>query len=74
MKLSTPRKFIIESILVALLMTSLPVALLVWLGFNRLTTPLNMVVWLVAALGWTALVVVVYVKRSSRRGGIVLKS
>ncbi|MEM0444149.1 MAG: hypothetical protein QXS57_00245 [Candidatus Caldarchaeum sp.] len=74
MKLTTPRKFILESFLLALLMTSLPIGLLVFLNNNRLITPFNMVAWLLATLAWTALVVVLYMKKGLKGKGFILRS
>jgi hypothetical protein len=49
-------------------MTLVPIFLLVVLYFAGLTTPLNMLLWLGAALGWTTLVVYLYMKLFSKKG------
>jgi|GEM_PF-1848676 len=66
MRLSRPVKFIIEATLLALAMTLIPIFLLVFLYFTGLTTPVNMLLWLGAALGWTTLVVYLYMKFSKK--------
>jgi hypothetical protein len=68
MRLSRPVKFIVEATLLALAMTLVPTFLLVVLYFAGLTTPLNMLLWLGAALGWTTLVVYLYIKLFSKKG------
>jgi predicted RND superfamily exporter protein len=68
MRLSRPVKFIVEATLLALAMTLVPIFLLMFLYFAGLTTPLNMLLWLGAALGWTTLVVYLYMKLFSKRG------
>ncbi|MEM4281451.1 MAG: hypothetical protein QW470_03930 [Candidatus Caldarchaeum sp.] len=73
MRLSRQMKFIVESTLLAVLLTAVPVILLVLFYLNGLLTPLNLVVWLFAALGWTALITIIYVRKLSKRGGITLK-
>jgi predicted RND superfamily exporter protein len=68
MRLSRPVKFIVEATLLALAMTLVPIFLLVVLYFAGLTPPLNMLLWLGAALGWTTLVVYLYMKLFSKKG------
>jgi hypothetical protein len=68
MRLSRPVKFIVEATLLALAMTLVPIFLLMFLYFAGLITPLNMLLWLGAALGWTTLVVYLYMKLFSKRG------
>ncbi|MEM4189044.1 MAG: hypothetical protein QW544_00830 [Candidatus Caldarchaeum sp.] len=73
MRLSRQMKFIMESTLLAVLLTAVPVVLLAFFYFNSLMTSQNLLIWLAAALGWTAIITVIYVKRLAKRGGLTLK-
>ncbi len=73
MRLSRQMKFIIESTVLAFLLTAVPVTLLVFFYANGLLTPLNLVAWLAVALGWTALITFIYMRKISKRGGLTFK-
>ncbi|MEM4183335.1 MAG: hypothetical protein QXG52_05830 [Candidatus Caldarchaeum sp.] len=63
----------IESTVLAIIYTAVPVLLLFVLQTTRQTTPLNMILWLLVALGWMALITYLYVKKFSKRGGLTLR-
>lgn len=73
MKLSRQARFMLESTVLALLYTVVPVIFLVLLQLSRQTSPLFLIIWLAATLGWTGLITYLYVKKLSRRGGITFR-
>ncbi len=55
-----------ESTFLAVLFTILPIVVLVLLYFMELTRPIYLIGWLALALGWTALLTTVYLRRVRR--------
>ncbi|MEM1940330.1 MAG: hypothetical protein QXS96_03425 [Candidatus Caldarchaeum sp.] len=72
-KLSRQTRFMLESLALAILYTALPILLLIILQTFRSLTALNLVLWLVFTLGWTALITYIYVKKISKRGGLTFR-
>ncbi|MCS6783605.1 MAG: hypothetical protein RMI43_05120 [Candidatus Caldarchaeum sp.] len=72
-RLSRQARYMIESTILALLYTVVPVVFLYALQAFRLTTPPFLIIWLVATLGWTALITYVYVKKISKHGGFTFR-
>lgn len=66
-------RFMIESTVLAVLYTAVPVLLLFVLQTTRQTTPFNMIIWLLVTLGWMALITYLYVNKISRRGGLTFR-
>lgn len=70
---SRQTRYMIESTVLALLYTVVPVIFLFAIQFSRQTSPLVLFLWLAGTLGWTALITYLYVKKISKRGGITFR-
>ncbi|GBC69126.1 hypothetical protein HRbin01_00819 [archaeon HR01] len=60
-------RLILEATVLAIYLTIVPVAVLVWFYFSGLFNPLYLIGWLGLALGWTALLTYLYMRRSRKR-------
>ncbi|MEM4416580.1 MAG: hypothetical protein QXD32_00810 [Nitrososphaerota archaeon] len=60
-------RLILEATVLAIYLTIVPVAVLVWFYFSGLFSIIYLISWLVLALGWTAFLTYLYMRRSKRR-------
>jgi hypothetical protein len=60
-------RMILEATLLAVFLTILPVAVLFLFYFSGLFNPIYLFAWLALALGWTALLTYIYMRRSKKR-------